>query len=143
MTPFEKLALPVDRPHRLFLRHPVTNAPLVAADEAKTPAYLDLLCTESRANREYNDAVRDKRLRDRTARPLTSDELRAENVERLARLTKGWLLVVPGSGETIDVPCTLDAARAIYAGEGTGWLFEQAEAFVTDRAAFFAAPPSS
>lgn len=110
---FAGLALPVDEPGHMVLKHPVTNQPIRDADGNE--AYIDLLSLDSQRALTFDRASGDRRL-ERVARGQmpTSLEIEAEQTERMASLTTGWrLLNIDGSA--MDVPFSEANARDLYA----------------------------
>jgi hypothetical protein len=133
MSKFDALALAVDKPARLLLQHPKTGLPL--KDKEGKEAFIDLLSSDSDTARKQQHANANKRFAQRVRRPLTSEELDAENIDILAALTVGWHLVGL-DGEALAVPFSTENAKELYAAPQLAWVREQAQAFAESRANF-------
>jgi len=91
MSKFAGLGLAVDTPARMFILHPVSRRPLVNAETGEQ-AWIDLLSASSQAGRAHDRTVTDKQIKMRGQR-LRAEDIESDFTEKLARLTKGWLLV--------------------------------------------------
>lgn len=140
MSRFSGLALAVESPRRLILRHPVSGRPLIAADGSRS--YIDVFSADSDRARAHQNAVSRRRLDQRGPARMTPEELEADAIDLLVALTAGWSLV-DLSGASLDVPFSAEAARELYASPGLAWLREQVDAFASDRANFGCASSSS
>lgn len=129
MSKFSGFGIPVDESSRLYLMHPYTGQPL-RDSETKEQAWIDLFSVYSKIGRAHDRAMLDKNIR-RGNRRLTAEEFEADELEKLSKLTKAWFLVLP-NGSAIDVECTQDNARELYAWPDAVWLVEQIRAFIAD-----------
>ena len=129
MNKFAGLAVPTDRPARMTILHPVTGQPIRRADTGE-PIWIDLLSADSKAAREHERAVQNRRLQSR-ARRITADDIEAEGVELLVVLTQGWSLAQL-DGQPLDVPCTPENAREFYASPELAFIRRQANDFAAD-----------
>lgn len=127
------MALPVDKPARMTILHPIANEPM--ADTAGGPAYIDLYSADSDRARSYNRKVSQRRLDMRGRAVITAASLESENYGLLAELTAGWHLVGL-DGEKMDLPFTTQNARDLYTDAGMSWLREQIDAFAGARGNF-------
>jgi hypothetical protein len=133
MSKFKNMSVPVDKPERMFITHPITMEPLV--DAAGKAAYLDLYSADSERARSYNRKTTQKRLDMRGRAVLSAASIESDNYGLLAELTAGWSLVDLAGG-AIDVPFTTQNARELYGDPGMSWLREQADAFAGSRGNF-------
>jgi hypothetical protein len=135
MTKFADLELAVDMPSRMFISHPIHGTPIAGPDG--NPAWIDLLSIDSTAHRAYDRKVTNSRLERASAGQgrVTAEQLEQEAIERLAILTKDWLLL-SFDGTPIDVPCSEANARELYAAPAMTWLRSQVEAHVARRQNF-------
>jgi len=126
MSKFSALAANVAESFRVELINPVTDD--ILRDKDGNPAFVDVLSTDSPAGREFDTEARQRAFRSarksRTGMPDDIDQL-DENQRKLAKLTKGWNLVDPHSGDVIDEPCTQASALELYREPGLNWLFTQ------------------
>ncbi len=131
---FGALSVPVDQPARLELMHPWTGQPLRSAPngsgEEPVAAYIDLLPATSAVGKLHDRAMLDKNLR-RGVRRMSAEELEADQIEKLAKLTKGWQLVGL-DGTKIDVDFSVANARELYTMTESDWLVRQCQDFVAD-----------
>lgn len=134
MSKFSGLGVPVDKPSRMFITHPVTNEPLV--DSSGNPAYIDVYSADSNRARAYNRNVTQKRLDMRGRNAVSAVALENDSFGLLAELTAGWLLVDLNTAAPIDVPFTLQNARELYGDPEMSWLREQVDIFASARANF-------
>lgn len=130
MNPFASLALPVDEPARMIIHMPGGGPPLRNAETGE-PAWIDLLSPDSAVARAHERKVQDLRM-GRARRPLGMEEIEELGVELLAKLTRGWSLVGL-DGAPLDVPCSEESARQLYARPSLRWLRDQVDVFVADR----------
>ena len=133
MSKFAKLALPVEKPARMFIVHPITRQKLV--DEKGNPAYIDLFSTDSSEARRHDREAYRRRSNIPQGIKLTAEEIEAETASTLAALTVGWHLVGQ-DGVAVDVPLSPENARELYSEPGLSWLREQVDFFVRGRANF-------
>lgn len=126
MSKFAALAAKVSDTHRVELIDPATDD--FITDKSGKRAYIDVLSTESEAGRAFDAEARARwrraAMKSRTGIPDDVDQME-ENQRKLARLTKGWHLVDPATGDVIDVPCTEANALELYSEAGMDWLFRQ------------------
>lgn len=126
MSKFAALAANVADTFRVELIDPVTDD--ILRDKDGNPAYIDVLSIDSEEGRKFDTEARQRAFRSarksRTGLPDDIDQME-ENQRKLARLTKGWHLVQPGTGDVIDVPCNAANAYELYSEPGMSWLFTQ------------------
>lgn len=135
MSKFDALALPVDAASRMIVKHPVSNQPL-RGDDGKE-AYIDLLSLDSQKAQAFDRTAGDRRL-ERLARGRSipqSAEFEAEQTERMALLTTGWLLLGL-DGTPVDVEFNEQNARELYAAPQMLWLRQQVFLFQGNLANF-------
>lgn len=131
MGKFSSLGIAVDDAARLYLTHPVTGQPLRGPDG--DDAWIDLLSTDSAVARQHERQVNDRRLQSR-GRVQTGEQLEAERIDLLVKLTKDWnLLCFDGSpllndGKPIEV--TETTVRELYIEPVTSWITKQVAEFV-------------
>lgn len=130
---FDAIALEVDKPSRMTIRHPHTNMPL--RDKAGEVAYIELFSSDSGKARTAQRAITNGRLAMRNRNKLTAERLETEGTELLADLTVAWRLVGL-DGEPLDVPFNRTNAVDLYADPKMAWLREQVDEFTADRANF-------
>lgn len=137
MGKFDSIALPVDKPARMLIEHPITGLPLKGPNGEE--GYIDLFAfPDSDAAKKQQRVVSDRRIaraRGNRGRAPTAAEIEAENVEMLTVLTVGWRLVSL-DGQVLDVPFTTENARELYAEGKMGWLREQVDEFTAKRSNF-------
>lgn len=133
-NPFAGMALAVDRPSRLALLHPVTKLPLRDAEGGE--AWIELLSWDSAAS-EAHRIERDDRAR-RLGRDLTAEEANQDMAAHLAALTTGWRLLTL-AGAALDVPCSPEAARALYGDRVLKWVRVQVLEHLNNRGNWHAA----
>lgn len=131
---FAALSLEVEKPGRMIIRHPGTQAPLV--DGEGREGWIEVFSSDSDVANRQRRAVQNRRMDDfRNKRRPTVEEAEADGLDLLAAITAGWYLVGP-DGAVLDVPFSRDAARELYASAGTAWLRDQVDIFAGDRANF-------
>ncbi len=137
MTKFSGLALEVDKPGRMTIMHPVTNAPL--RDNAGKEAWIDIYSSDSAAARKHRMSVQRKRLgqvgQRRGKVTLTPEEIEADSIDLLVALTAGWHLL-DLDGKPLQVQFNAENARELYSNSGMSWLVEQIDAFASERENF-------
>lgn len=136
MSKFSGMALPVDKPARMTIVHPINRQPL--RDKDGNEAYIELYSGDSDAARKHERSVARRRLAMRGRLKLTPEEIEAEGVELLSAITAGWRLAAL-DGSPLDVPFTPDNARELYSDNAMSWLREQVNEFTADRGNFSAA----
>jgi hypothetical protein len=134
MSKFKGLGVPVEKPARMYIMHPVTNEPVV--DKSNAPAYVDVYSADSDRARACNRKVTQKRLDMRGRNAVSAVALENDGYGLLAELTAGWHLVDINTGEPIDVPCTTQNARELYSEPEMSWLREQVDVFAGARGNF-------
>ncbi len=131
---FGALSVPVDQPARLELMHPWTGQPLRSAPngsgEEPVAAYIDLLPATSAVGKMHDRQMLDKNLR-RGVRRMSAEELEADQIEKLSKLTKGWQLVGL-DGTKMDVEFSVANARELYSFPESGWITDQCRSFCED-----------
>jgi hypothetical protein len=139
ISKFAGLEIPVDKPARMTLIHPVTRQPLrdrKSKDKEGQVAYIELHSTDSDAFRRHlREVNRRKSLPQGRVATTTPEQDEAEALEILAALTTGWYLVGL-DGEHIDVPFNTENAKDLYAATSLAWIREQVNAFAVERANF-------
>jgi hypothetical protein len=133
MASLDSMAVWVDEPEKMVIKHPVTELPL--RDKEGKEAFLMLLGTDSKAAHKHRREATARFLAKRNRNTGTPEEIDASAVEQLVALTKGWHLV-NFEGEVIDHAFNEANARALYTSKQFAWLREQADAFIGDRANF-------
>jgi hypothetical protein len=137
MSKFSGLEVGGATPARMAILHPTRRdadgkpVPLVAADG--TAAWIDLLSLDSAAAIDHRHEVFDARAAQKSGDPIRAKEIDMRQAELFARLTAAWQLVSL-VGEVIDIECTADHARQLYAAPGMAWLAEQVGTWVDTRA---------
>lgn len=127
---FAGLSLDVDKPVRIPIPHPVTEAPL--KDKEGKEAYLEMISGDSATAEKIRKDVRAKRQRSRNPDKI---DYEAEDIDLLAALTKGWYLV-DFDGNPIDVKCTPETVATLYREPETLWLRDLANKAAGDRGNF-------
>lgn len=140
MSKFAALELPVEKPFRMVIVHPITRQPI--RDKDGQDAYIDHYSADSDIARKHQRAVLKRRLNMRGRAKLDPVEIEAEGVELLAALTTGWHLVSL-DGEKIDVPFSQENARELYANSGVAYIKEQLDESASDRGNFSRASSAS
>jgi len=134
MSKFSALGVPTDQTARLELMHPYTGQPLRSSPngsgEEPVTAYIDLLPVTSTVGKMHDRAMLDKNLR-RGVRRLSAEELEADQIEKLSKLTKGWQLVGL-DGAKMDVEFSQSNARELYSFPESAWITDQIRSFVED-----------
>jgi len=114
----------------LELEHPVTGEPLLHDGE---PMTILLAGTDSAAYRNKQREIQNRRLmRASKGRKPDFSGLDSEALELLAACTLGWSGLILG-GEALEF--SESEARKLY--EAHGWIKEQVDVFVGERANFF------
>jgi hypothetical protein len=134
MSKFAGMGVPVDKPSRMYITHPVTNEPLV--DKSDNPAYVDVYSADSNRARAYNRTATQKRLDMRGRNAVSAVALENDGYGFLAELTSGWHLVDINTGEPVAVPCTTQNARELYSEPEMTWLKDQVDTFAGVRGNF-------
>lgn len=115
----------------MTVRHPDTNEPLAMT--------ITLLGADSKAFRFARNLAINRRLKSNARLLPTAEETDATSVEMLADCTVAWT-GIELEGKPLD--CTRENAVLLYSNPGLGWLREQVDRFVGDRANFLK-PPSA
>lgn len=120
------------------VRHPTTGEILLyQTRDGKEPVTLTIFGEDSERCRAALRAVRNRRMETQRSAKVSAESLENEDYEILAACTGGWKgISLDGKEET---PATPENIRAAY--KRFPWLFEQANAFRTDRANFLKASP--
>jgi hypothetical protein len=140
MSKFAALALEVDAPARMVIKHPISGLPIRDADGNE--AWIDLYSSDSEAARKAQRTITNGRLAMRNRNAIDAKRLETEGTEMLADLTAGWNLLSL-DGQKIDVPFSRANAIELYSERSLAWVREQADAFVGDRANFGKASSTS
>jgi hypothetical protein len=138
MSKFSSLGLAVDTPARLILRHPSTRQPI--RDKDGKEAYIELLSSDSVAARDHELETQNQRLK--SGVPRTAEQIEADTIELLVRLTKDWYLV-HYDGTPVDVKFTEADARELYSVRSTAWIARQVRDFLDNQGNFFKASSTS
>jgi hypothetical protein len=109
--------------------NPITGQPLRNAETGEE-GWIDFLSASGAVGRAHDRFVMDRRLKMGTRR-LKAEEIDADTVEKIAKLTKGWSLVLL-DGTPLAVECTQANARELFSMTETAWLLDQAAQFVAD-----------
>ena len=135
MSKFGSLSGSAEEPFRVVLLDPSTDQPIV--DVNGQSAYVDVLCAQSDAGREYDRERNSAQLR-KAARGRASfdDDLFESNVAKLSRLTVGWHLVDPVDRAPLDVPCGEENAAEFYRQKLCYPFFQQVFAAAHDTGNF-------
>jgi len=145
MTFFDGLALTTETPTRVIILSPADNKPIYAKDDIdkSSPSYIEVYSLDSvKANRLGYDAISTMQADRASGKVFTAEELDQREYQRLAQLTTGWRLI-SFSGEVINEPCTVEAAKAIYSDPRCAFIREQTQRGASDRARFTPAPQSA
>jgi hypothetical protein len=143
MSKFDALKLDVDAPSRMTIHHPVTRQPVKDTDGNE--AYIDLLSPDSEASRKFERKVTNERLaaaRKSRSGTITAEQLEAEQANRLANMTAGWLMI-SFDGSPLDLEFTTANAQALYESRQMTWLRHQVEAHLDDVTNFTKASSSN
>lgn len=128
------LRLSVEKPGRVYLRHPGTGEFLATKDGVK--AYVDVMSRDSPDyERRVRDIVETRARRVADGLKPNPDQDAIDGAVTAALMTKGWFHV-SASGEIVDLPCSYDAALEIYSDPGFTWLVLQVLAGSGDRSLF-------
>lgn len=111
----------------LVILHPKTREPIMTDGK---PLTIRLASITSKQYLEREAEIIEKR---RGLKKVTSEYLREEAAETLAKVTLSWQ-GVEFNGE--ELPCTIANAKKIYMVPGLKWLREQVDLFVADEANF-------
>lgn len=141
MSKFAGLAIEVERPSRMIIRHPATGRPLVAKDDPDCVAYIDVFSADSEVARSHHRKHGQERM-DALARhgkiSRQIEEIEASDTDLLAALTAGWNLLNL-NGEKLPVEYSKDNARELYREPAMAWLREQVDRFSAERGNFLKA----
>lgn len=144
MSKFAALSAAVDEPFRLILIDPLTDRPITANDGRQ--AYIDVLSVNSRAGQLFDKEERritNTRMMSGRKEAVLAEDNVEQNKKKTARLTKGWLLVDPVSGNVIDAPCTEANALELYLDPGTHHLWMQVWVAASETANFIKRSPKT
>lgn len=121
---FGSLSGAASSPFRVVLIDRISGKPLV--DTEGKEAYIDVLSAQSEVGRKF-DRERTQAANRRAIVGLnTEEDTLAENIDKLAKLTVGWNLVDPVSKEALNVPVSVEAAKAFYTLPGAFHFYVQA-----------------
>jgi hypothetical protein len=129
MSKFAGLGVATDRAARMTILHPVTGQPIRRTDNGEV-AWIDILSADSKAARDHEREMQNRRLRSR-ARRITAEELEAEGIELLVALTQGWSLATL-DGDPMEVPCTAENARELFSTPDLSFIRRQVNDFAAD-----------
>jgi hypothetical protein len=133
---FAGLALEVEKPSRMTIMHPLTNAPL--RDKDGQEAWIELYSSDSDPARKHQRSAQRRRLASAGRRgrvKVTPEEMEADGIDMLVAITAGWNLL-DLSGKPLKVEFNQDNARELYAEPGMSWLVEQIDTFASERENF-------
>lgn len=121
--------LTADEPFELQLVHPVTREPIDVT--------ISIVGMDSAVYRKVAHAQRARRIKNikpgSRNLPVSMDELEADAIEILAECTTGWKnLAFNGS----ELPFSKENAVMVYSSPKTGWVREQVDEAISDRANF-------
>lgn len=133
MSKFDGIGVDPEIPFRVLLIPPGRQTPLI--DEDGQPAYIDVLSQDSAAAKRQQRANFDNRVRNRMT-SVTAELLEREAVDELAAAAAGWHLVSL-AGKALDVPCTSDNARDLFADPRHGWIYRLVTGARANEANFF------
>jgi hypothetical protein len=126
MSKFGALSANVAETFKVELIDPGTDLPIV--DKQGNTAFVEVLSGDSEVGREFDKQRRKQQMmramRGRNQMLAQEDPL-DENQAKLARLTRSWHLVEPGTGELVDLPCNEQTALELYSDGGAQWLYRQ------------------
>lgn len=116
MSKFGSLTADTEKPHRHYLNDPKTGKPIRLGNSDKGErAYIDILPEGGDAAKAFDREERQRVAEEVAAGNLTQEpDQMVVRQRKAARLTRGWLLIDPDTGEKLDVPCTEDNARELY-----------------------------
>ncbi len=137
MNKFASLQADVSKPYRVELIDPTTDE--VIRDKDGKAAYIDIWSSDGEQARAFDKADRKAwqlRVRQSRTGKVDPDDQLEKNIAKCAALTSGWYLVDRTTGESIDVPCTMENAIDLYSPPGVGWLFIQPWVAANDAANF-------
>lgn len=120
MSKFGALAADTEKPFRVYLNDPFDNKPIrLGRKQDGERAYIDVLPDSGLAGTTFDREER-ARVQAEAAAGNLSEEPDAAMVRKrkTARLTRGWLLIDPETGDKLDVPCTEENARELYLLDG-------------------------
>lgn len=129
MSKFAGLGLSVDVPARMTIVHPLSGQPVRNAETGEE-GWIELLAASGTTGRAHDRGVMDRRIK-QGQRRVRAEEIDADAVEKIAKLTRAWSLVLL-DGTPLAVECTLTNARELFGMTETAWLLEQCAAFVAD-----------
>lgn len=143
MSKFGGLAAHVDAPFRVVLLHPSTDEPIV--DKKGQEAFVEVFSgsdsEKARAfDKEQRNRAQRRAMKARRAADVIDDHLEI-SVAKCARLTVGWYLVDPDSGEPIAFDCNEDNAAELYAAPETAWIYRQVLLGAADAGNFMKSSP--
>jgi hypothetical protein len=145
MSKFAGLALEVDKPARMPIRHPATGEPIRNASDPKDMAYVDVYSSDSEIARRHRRMFGQKRL-DAMARKRKAtvriEDFEESDTELLVALTAGWRLIGI-DGVPIDVEYSAQHARELYESPAMAWLRDQVDEFAAERENFSKASPTN
>lgn len=141
MSKFGSLVAAPAEVFRVEIIYPATDKPL--RDKDGNVCWIDVVSSDGPAGRAFDKEERAAAFRRaRRSRSNTDDgaDQLEVNIAKCAALTKSWYLVDPETKEKLDVPCTVENAKELYAAPGMNWLFVQPFTAAHDAANFI---PSS
>lgn len=113
----------------------IDGTPLLNGDG--TPMTISLLGEDSEVAVAHSNSSQNRRFQQaqRGANVLTAEALKTEEAGYFAKLTTGWSLSLGDETATFSQ----DAARKLYLGRLTSFVFDQVKAFTKDRKNFLRA----
>lgn len=117
----------------LHLKHPVTGEPLFC-DDGK-PMSITVVGMDSDRFRKAERSIANQRLRQaqrRRSSTMSMEDIEKETVRAFAACTLDWSLQMGGK----PLPFSTDEAVKLYGNPDYGWIREQLDDFMSDRANF-------
>ena len=140
MSKFSGLALNVGAASRMTLLNPITRQPI--RDSKGNEAWIDLHSASAAIGRKHDRDMTDKQIKMQRRR-LSAEEIEADFIEKLSKLTAAWFLVNMYDGSPIDLECTQANARELYSDPDIPWIREQVAEFIQDLGNFPGAASTS
>ncbi len=118
----------------MTVEDPRTGEPLL--DDQGEGVTITVAGSDSKAYRTYSRKIQNKRLKNlkpgQRSLNIDSEEMEEEALELMCKCTLGWSGIA-WQGEALE--CTPQNAKMLFTE--LGWLREQVDIFITDRANFF------
>lgn len=128
------LGIDTDETTDVPLLNPATGEPVV--DRNGTPSWIRVTGLDSPQYKAHERAMLNRRLKQRNPKAtMTAEQISEERLAMLSACTVQWHLVTL-DGAVIDVPCTPENARKLYANPKCGWITRQVDRAIGDDAVF-------